>query len=86
MSFLNINDASWGEGNRNKMGFVVDNQIYNVDWISCVDGSNRGQHLFFFFRRVLVFQRRKRMNSVGRGPLGLNRFGMEKNRTEPNRN
>jgi hypothetical protein len=22
------------------------------------------------------------MNSVGRGPLGLNRFGMEKNRTE----
>jgi hypothetical protein len=54
-------------------------------WIGfdCVDGSNRGQHLFFFFRRVLVFQRRKRMNSVGRGPLGLNRFGMEKNRTEP---
>jgi hypothetical protein len=56
-------------------------------WIGfdCVDGSNRGQHLFFFFRRVLVFQRRKRMNSVGRGPLGLNRFGMEKNRTEINR-
>jgi len=25
------------------------------------------------------------MNSVGRGPLGLNRFGMEKNRTEINR-
>jgi hypothetical protein len=23
------------------------------------------------------------MNSVGRGPLGLNRFGREKNRTEP---
>ena len=56
-------------------------------WIGfgCVDGSNRGQHLFFFFRRVLVFQRRKRMNSVGRGPLGLNRFGREKNRTEINR-
>jgi hypothetical protein len=36
----------------------------------------------FFFKRVLVFQRRKRMNSVGRGPLGLNRFGREK--TEPN--
>jgi hypothetical protein len=48
-----------------------------------VDGFNRGQYLFFFFRRVLVFQRRKRMNSVGRGPLGLNRFGREKNRTEP---
>jgi hypothetical protein len=50
-------------------------------WIGfgCVDGFNRGQHLFFFFRRVLVFQRRKRMNSVGRGPLGLNRFGREKN-------
>jgi hypothetical protein len=48
-----------------------------------VDGFNRGQYLFFFFRRVLVFQRRKRMNSVGRGPLGLNRFGREK--TEPNR-
>jgi hypothetical protein len=29
----NINDASWGEGNWNKMGFVVDNLIYNVDWI-----------------------------------------------------
>jgi hypothetical protein len=53
-------------------------------WIGfgCVDGSNKGQH--FFFRRVLVFKRRKRMNSVGRGPLGLNRFGREKN--EPNRN
>jgi hypothetical protein len=38
----------------------------------------------FFFRRVLVFQRRKRMNSVGRGPLGLNRFGRGKNRTEIN--
>jgi hypothetical protein len=25
------------------------------------------------------------MNSVGRGPLGLNRFGREKNWTEPNR-
>jgi hypothetical protein len=52
-------------------------------WIgfSCVDGSNKDQH--FFSRRVLVFQRRKRMNSVGRGPLGLNRFGREKNRTEP---
>jgi len=25
------------------------------------------------------------MNSVGRGPLGLNRFGREKNRTEINR-
>jgi len=37
----------------------------------------------FFFRQVLVFQRRKRMNSVGRGPLGLNRFGMKKNQTEP---
>jgi len=33
MSFLNINDASWGEGNWNKMVFVVDNLIYNVDWI-----------------------------------------------------
>jgi len=36
----------------------------------------------FFFRQVLVFHRRKRINSVGRGPLDLNRFGMEKNRTE----
>jgi len=54
-------------------------------WIAfgCIDGSNRGQH--FFFRRVLVFQRRKRMNSVGRGSLGLNRFGREKNQTEINR-
>ena len=25
------------------------------------------------------------MNSVGRGPLGLNRFGRKKNRTEINR-
>ena len=33
MGFLNINDASWGEGNWNKMGFVVDNLVYNVDWI-----------------------------------------------------
>jgi hypothetical protein len=39
----------------------------------------------FFFRRVLVFQRRKRMNNVGRGSLGLNRFGREKNQTEINR-
>jgi len=33
MSFLNINDASWGEENWNKIGFVVDDLIYNVDWI-----------------------------------------------------
>jgi hypothetical protein len=29
----------------------------------CVDGSNKSQHFFFFFRWVLLFQRRKRMNS-----------------------